>query len=80
MPFQEFTLEELSLYDGKHGKPAYVAYQGKIYDVSHSFLWRKGEHQVLHRAGCDLTKELVQAPHGADLLDKFPIVGALHSG
>jgi predicted heme/steroid binding protein len=71
-----FTKEELKRYDGSNGV-AYVAYEGKVYDVSPSFHWKKGIHQVAHRAGCDLTKALKDAPHGADMLYKFPIVGEL---
>jgi len=52
-----FTREELKKYDGSEGL-AYVAYDGKVYDVSQSFLWKKGIHQVVHHAGCDLTEAL----------------------
>jgi predicted heme/steroid binding protein len=52
---QEFTLEELKRYNGKHGSKAYIACRGLIYDVSSSFLWRDGKHQVSHHAGRDLT-------------------------
>jgi len=38
---------------------------------------RKGIHQVLHRAGCDLTEALKEAPHGPEILNKFPVVGEL---
>jgi predicted heme/steroid binding protein len=71
-----FTREGLKKYDGSNAV-AYVAYAGKVYDVSRSFHWRKGIHQVSHYAGCDLTDALKQAPHGADMLEKFPIVGKL---
>ncbi|MEM2106461.1 MAG: cytochrome b5 domain-containing protein [Candidatus Bathyarchaeia archaeon] len=74
---KEFTEEELTKYNGKNGKPAYVGYKEKVYDVSTSFLWRDGNHQVLHRAGMDLTDALEQAPHGGDVLEKFPVVGTL---
>lgn len=74
---RRLTREELSRYNGKDGASAYVAYRGKIYDVSSSFLWQKGRHQVLHNAGMDLTFELAAAPHGADLLMKFPYIGIL---
>lgn len=70
-----FTQDELHQYDGKEGRPAYVAFQGKVYDVSASFLWRSGKHQALHQAGKDLTEALKDAPHGEDLLFKFPVVG-----
>ena len=74
---KEFTEEELTRYDGRNGLPAYIAYEGKVYDVSGSFLWKSGNHQVIHNAGADLTASMKQAPHGDDLLKKFPIVGIL---
>jgi len=74
---KEFTEEELAHYDGRNGKRAYLAYKGKVYDVSASFLWKEGNHQVLHNAGMDLTDTLERAPHGIDVLGKFPIVGTL---
>ena len=72
-----FTKEELRKYDGMDGNTAYVAYEGKVYDVSPSFHWKRGIHQVTHHAGCDLTEALKGAPHGRDMLDRFPIVGEL---
>ena len=74
---KQFSEEELSLYDGRDGRPAYIAYEGKVYDVTTSFLWKGGRHQVLHYAGRDLTKELENAPHGSDLLERVPVVGIL---
>jgi predicted heme/steroid binding protein len=72
-----FTAEELAQYDGKDGAPAYIAYEGKVYDVSGSFLWRRGRHWVLHQAGADLTDRLASAPHGEDLLSRVPVIGML---
>ena len=72
-----FTLDELAKFDGSEGRPAYVAYQGIVYDVSQSFLWKGGKHQGLHRAGKDLTSELERAPHGMDFLERFSVVGRL---
>jgi predicted heme/steroid binding protein len=71
-----FTREELKKYDGRQGI-VYVAYMGKVYDVSRSFQWQKGVHQVIHHAGGDLTRALKQAPHEPDRLFKFPVVGTL---
>jgi predicted heme/steroid binding protein len=71
-----FSREELKKYDGSEGL-AYIACGGKVYDVSSSFLWQKGKHQVAHFAGCDLTEALKEAPHGSNLLDRYPIVGEL---
>jgi len=74
---KRFTGAELRYYDGKEGRPAYVAFGGKVYDVSSSFLWKGGCHQVLHSAGEDLTEALRKAPHGVELLERFPVVGEL---
>jgi predicted heme/steroid binding protein len=70
------TEEELKKYDGRNGL-AYIAYRRKVYDVSASYHWKRGSHHAAHRAGCDLTEALEQAPHDPDLLDRFPIVGKL---
>lgn len=72
---KKFTIAELQDYNGQDGKPVYVAYNGKVYDVSASFLWEEGDHQGEHTAGRDLTGEIADAPHEPDMLDAFPIVG-----
>ena len=71
-----FTREELKEYDGV-SNPAYCAYEGNVYDVSQSFHWKKGVHQVVHHAGYDLTDALEGAPHGSNMLGKFPVVGKI---
>ncbi len=73
------TLEELKQFDGKEGRPAYIGFEGKVYDVTQSYSWRGGQHFVLHQAGTDLTEALKEAPHGSDLLRRFPIVDTLQS-
>ncbi len=77
MALRLFTVQELSHYDGQNGRPAYIAFQGKVYDVSQSYSWRNGEHYLVHKAGTDLSNELQHAPHGTDLLAPFPIIGYL---
>ena len=72
-----FSREELANYDGKNGRRAFIAFSGKVYDVTGSFLWREGRHQALHSAGSDLTNDLKEAPHSEDLLQKFPVVGVI---
>jgi len=74
---KEYTLEELARSTGEDGTPTLIAAHGVVYDVSNSYHWRKGRHQVLHRAGADLTAELKQAPHGGHLLERMPVVGTL---
>ncbi|NWG09811.1 MAG: cytochrome B5 [Nitrososphaerales archaeon] len=71
-----FTKEELNEYNSV-GRPAYVAYKGKVYDISESLLWEGGNHQGEHFAGRDLTDEMEKAPHEADVLKRIPIVGEL---
>ena len=72
---KEYTLEELAEYNGKNGK-TYVAYQGKVYDVSDSGLWGNGTHKG-HDAGKNLTGEMDEAPHGPGVLKNYPVVGTL---
>jgi len=74
---KEFTLEELETYDGKDGKPAYVAYDGLVYDVSASKLWKGGMHMRRHKAGTDLTVDIQAAPHTHELLQRYTQVGTL---
>ncbi len=74
---RRFTADALASYDGRDGRPAYVAWEGKVYDVTESFLWKGGRHQAMHDAGRDLTRALGEAPHGPDLLARCPQVGVL---
>jgi predicted heme/steroid binding protein len=69
------SLEQLKKYNGFKGRKAYIAYRGLIYDVTGSFLWKDGKHQVTHFAGMDHTDSLCLAPHGEEFLLKFPVVG-----
>jgi len=74
---KQFTIEELKEYNGKNGKPAYIAYKGKVYDVTDDYLWTDGEHQGEHSAGTDLTENMSLAPHMEDVLDRVKFVGIL---
>ncbi|GFE57693.1 CopD family protein [Geobacter sp. AOG1] len=73
----DLTLEALAGFDGKEGRPAYVAYQGGVYDVTESRLWKEGAHMRRHQAGIDLTEALSQAPHGEDRVLAMPRIGTL---
>jgi predicted heme/steroid binding protein/uncharacterized membrane protein len=74
---KEFDVQELSEYTGRNGKPVYIAYKGNVYDVSQSKSWRTGYHLKRHHAGEDLTADIQAAPHGIEVLEKFPQVGVL---
>lgn len=74
---RQFTIAELSQYDGKEGKAAYVAFKGKVYDATNSRLWKNGKHGAIHIAGADLTEAFAKAPHGEEVFSKLPILGYL---
>ena len=76
---KRFSKEELARYNGKNGVPAYIAYKEKVYDVSTSFQWENGRHQVIHNTGEDLTDSLEQAPHSVQMSEKFPVIGILRA-
>ncbi|MFI5221392.1 MAG: cytochrome b5 domain-containing protein [Bacteroidia bacterium] len=71
-----YTRQQLALRNGKDKPEVWIAYKGKIYDVSKSRLWRTGMHYE-HWAGQDLTGELIDAPHTETVFDKFEQVGKL---
>jgi predicted heme/steroid binding protein/uncharacterized membrane protein len=76
----EMTLSDLAGFDGKEDRPAYIAFKGKIYNVSESNLWKNGNHMKRHQAGADLTDVLSQAPHNEDKILNMPEVGKLATG
>jgi predicted heme/steroid binding protein len=55
----------------------YIAYDGKVYDVSESKLWKTGAHMMRHESGEDLTADIGGAPHDTEVLERFPQVGIL---
>jgi predicted heme/steroid binding protein len=76
-PLRLITYRELRHCDGRNGRPAYISYNGLVYDVSASELWLSGRHQNRHDAGDDLTALMPLAPHGEDVIFRFPVVGRL---
>ncbi|HEY3275073.1 MAG TPA: DUF2231 domain-containing protein [Syntrophorhabdaceae bacterium] len=74
---KEFLPAELAELDGRDGKPAHIAHDGKVYDVSGSGLWPKGVHMMRHHAGADLSADIGAAPHGPEVLERYPFVGTL---
>ena len=71
------TEDELKKCDGQEGRPAYIAFRGRVYDVSGSDLWSGGMHQLRHQAGKDLTIDFAAAPHGESVFQRLPSVGKL---
>ncbi len=74
---QTFTLDDLKLYDGQDGNPAYVAYEGIVYDVTNADKWKDGKHESGIVAGIDLTDLMSDSPHGVRVLENIPVVGTL---
>lgn len=73
----DLTAEELAECDGKEGRPACFAFEGKVYDATQSKLWKQGLHMGRHNAGVDLTAALKLAPHGPDKISAMREVGLL---
>jgi predicted heme/steroid binding protein len=74
-----FTAEELSTFDGSNGKPAYVAVNDIVYDVSLESTWGGASHFGLH-AGKDLTDQFKGCHGMSSTLSKLPKVGILNKG
>ena len=71
-----YTRSQLALRNGQDKPQIWVAYLGSIYDVTESRLWLNGKHYE-HWAGQDLTEELIDAPHNADVFSRFNVIGIL---
>jgi predicted heme/steroid binding protein len=69
-----FTAAQLAEFNGKNGKPAYVAYKGVVYDVTESYQWLDGDH-LGHEAGKDLTETMEIAPHSEDVMERMKKIG-----
>jgi predicted heme/steroid binding protein len=74
---QAISPEQLAHFDGRDGRPAYIAYKGIVYDVSRGRLWKNGMHVMKHPAGSDLTEVLKSAPHEEDKILAMPQIGTL---
>ena len=74
---KEFDLDSLSKFNGQDGNPVYIVHQGRVIDVTNSKFWKTGVHMKRHQAGNDLTADIEAAPHGEEVLDRYPQVGIL---
>ncbi len=77
VPDRKFSEMELRQYNGERGRPAYIAYNGVVYDVTNAPNWRGGMHRDLHYSGLDLTRSLHKAPHSESVFQRVPPVGRL---
>jgi predicted heme/steroid binding protein/uncharacterized membrane protein len=74
---REFDFKDLAEFNGEDGKPVYIVHQDKVIDVSNSKMWKGGLHMRRHHAGTDLTTDIQAAPHGLEVLERYPQVGVL---
>ncbi len=70
-------MKDLEEFDGTNDKPVYIAFEGRVIDVSNSQYWQHGRHMGSHQAGRDMTREIGASPHGPEKLETFPQVGVL---
>lgn len=73
---KKISRRQLALRNGQDMEEIWIAYKGKIYDVSASKMWKQGRHYE-HWAGQDLTDELTDAPHSEQVFEKFEQIGEL---
>lgn len=76
MDLPEYSKSYLALRNGQDKPEIWIAFEGLIYDVTESRLWKNGKHYE-HWAGQDLTEELKDAPHSMQVFEKFRVVGLL---
>jgi predicted heme/steroid binding protein/uncharacterized membrane protein len=74
---EELDPKELPKFNGQEGNPVYIVHRDRVIDVSASKLWRGGLHMNRHHAGNDLTTDIQAAPHGLEVLDRYPQVAVL---
>jgi predicted heme/steroid binding protein/uncharacterized membrane protein len=74
---EEIDPQELPKFNGKDGNPVYIVHRGRVIDVSASKLWKTGLHMNRHHAGNDLTTDIQAAPHGLEVLDRYPQVAVM---
>jgi len=70
-----FSADELEKFKGEDGSPTYIVFKGKVYDITGSQLWVDGMHMNIHHSREKLEETIKGAPHGEEVLSRFPVVG-----
>ncbi len=74
---KKFSTTELQQFDGVDGRPLYIVYKGKVYDLSSSKLWPQGKHMGMHTRSQNLAEAIKSAPHGEDNVFRYPLLGEI---
>jgi predicted heme/steroid binding protein/uncharacterized membrane protein len=74
---KSFTKNSLKEFNGENSQPMYIAFNGQVYDITNSPLWKNGNHMGIHHAGKDLTNKFVNAPHDTKVFSKFTVIGEI---
>jgi predicted heme/steroid binding protein len=76
---RKVTLAELRRNTGERGTHKWIAYGGRVYDVTDCPRWKPDLHEHLHFPGQDLTIEFSDAPHKEEVLTHpcIRVVGVL---
>ena len=78
---QERAVSESELHhnNGDDSSRKWIAFEGVVYDVTECPRWQKELHERMHFPGQDLTSELPDAPHMADVFTRpcVKVVGKL---
>ena len=72
----KLTPAELAAFDGSNGRPAYVAVNGIIYDVSNSPSWGGGTHFGIY-SGKDASAYFKNCHKTDTVLSELPRIGIL---
>lgn len=70
------TPAELAMRDGKTMPQVWIAWNGLVYDMTESKLFKNGKH-FRHATGMDLTAEMPNAPHTDRVFNEFKPIGKL---
>ncbi len=73
---QKWDAAYLATFNGKNGKPTYIAVFGTVYDVTKDPNWTNGKHKGI-TAGADVTNAFEGSPHAKALLKTLPVVAKM---
>ncbi len=70
-----FTRKDLERFDGREGRPLYIVFKDRVYDLTSSQLWVEGMHMGVHTRDENLADTIKEAPHTEEILERFEQVG-----